>query len=78
MLQAKSHLSFRPFAISQACLKKMSNEADGETKEALASSTYRSSAERAPWRFLSAELDRWEPTFFLKSLKGTTWNYWNC
>lgn len=33
--------------LAQACLKKMSNEAEGETKEALASSTYRASAERA-------------------------------
>jgi len=33
--------------LAQACLKKMSSEAEGETKEALASSTYRTSAERA-------------------------------
>ena len=33
-------------APNQACLKKMSSEAEGETKEALASSTYRTSAER--------------------------------
>ncbi|CAK9016607.1 unnamed protein product [Durusdinium trenchii] len=33
--------------LAQACLKKMSNEAEGETKEALASFSYRTSAERA-------------------------------
>ncbi|CAE7892531.1 der [Symbiodinium sp. KB8] len=33
--------------LAQACLKKMSAEAEGETKEALASPSYRSSAEKA-------------------------------
>ncbi|CAJ1397525.1 unnamed protein product, partial [Effrenium voratum] len=33
--------------LAQACLKKMSSEAEGETKEALASASYRNSAEKA-------------------------------